>query len=218
MKKTQLIFGLGSMATMMGLAVTPLLSLAAPTHSTTVAPRPPKPATIKQDSSAGFEVLPGTLSLNQVPSLRFGKTNISEIIRGTTLKNPAIANSLQVTDYQGTHEGWQLMVGMSHFENGSQRQSANLELGLSKTKTDNAQTAGPMSKVALASTEMKNGTVSNYTTVWSAKKQTGQGVNHADVTAAETNLKLTNPQISKGTYSANLFWTLQVGPEAAAAE
>lgn len=217
MKITKLTAGIGGVVTVMGLAFTPLTSIAAPVFGTTVTPKPNKP-TSNQKSTAGFEVLPGTLSLNQVPTLKFGGATVAEIVRGTTLKTPDVSNGLQVTDYQGTHEGWQLMVGLSHFENGSKRQSGNLALGLSKKQTDNLQTAGPVETVSLTSQEAKGGVITNPKPVWTAKRQTGQGINYADVVASGTSLKLTNPMVSKGAYSASLFWTLQAGPEAAAAD
>ncbi|AYM02311.1 WxL domain-containing protein [Levilactobacillus yiduensis] len=178
-------------------------------------------------SNAEFTVMPGTLTLNQVPNVVLENTSVKSIASGNadlTVTDTAPTagtaydgnnnGTLNVTDYRGNSAGWSVTVGMGPFTSGSSTVSdATLTLDQTTGALDNTATAVPTS-VKLSQSTVSNDWISNPQLLWDAAAGTGQGDNTA-TTAATSNLQITKQaNIAAGTYDATLYWALQNAPAA----
>ncbi|AUI78391.1 MULTISPECIES: WxL domain-containing protein [Lactiplantibacillus] len=237
MRTFKVMTGLSSGVTLLSLALMPLAAFAAGPGTadgnlTTVSTGYVADSTGNAEalSNAQFTVMPGELTLNAVPNIALGSTNVKNIASGPTTLNATSGNTsggagydgngrgnLNISDYRGNHAGWSLTVGMGPFSAGAATiDTATLNLNMTKGTVDNTDTSAP-SALSLSQSTVTNGWVASPATLWSASAATGEGDNTA-TTATSSNLQVAKQSnVSAGTYSATLYWTLQNAPAAAAA-
>ncbi|WEE34855.1 WxL domain-containing protein [Lactiplantibacillus paraplantarum] len=237
MRAFKLMTGLSGGVTALSLALMPIAALAAGPgkaegNLTTVSSGYVADSTGNAEalSNAQFTVMPGELTLDAVPNIALGSTNVKDIASAGAALNATSANTsggngydgngsgnLNVSDYRGNHAGWTLTVGMGPFSSGPATiDSATLNLNMSKGTVDNSGTAAPTA-LTLNQSEVTNGWVASPQTLWNAAANTGEGSNTA-TTATSSSLQVgKQSNISAGTYTATLYWTLQNAPAAAAA-
>lgn len=237
MRTFKLMTGLSGGATLLSLALMPLAALAAgpgtaSNNLTTVSSGYVADSTGNAEalSNAQFTVTPGELTLDAVPNIALSSTNVKNIASAATTLNATSSNTsggsgydgngsgnLNVSDFRGNHAGWTLTVGMGPFSSGAAKvDSATLNLNMTKGNADNANTAAPTA-LSLNQSEVTNGWVASPQTLWNAAADSGEGSNTA-TTATSSSLQVgKQSNISAGTYTATLYWTLQNAPAAAAA-
>lgn len=206
----------------LGLAVTPKLT----THAAEVSDLGIVTTTDKSGtatSTAQFTATAGNLTLDRVPDMNFGETNVEDLVNGTTLnykdssvtqldnaKDGQLQNQMKVTDYRGSNAGWTLSANAGAFTNDSDSSVMNVT---SLSFTADGATIGTSSDANSAlSTNSFSG---SDTQVWGATAGNGAGVNTADVKAnGATLVTAATPRATAGTYRAPITWTLSAAPSA----
>lgn len=237
MRTFKIMTGLSGGVTLLSLALMPIAALAAGPGTaqgnlTTVSAGYVADSTGSAEalSNAQFTVMPGELTLDAVPNIALGSTNVKDIASASTTLNATSGNtsggagydgngsgSLDVSDYRGNHAGWTLTVGMGPFSSGPAKvDTATLNLNMAKSSVDNSSTAAPTA-LSLSQTEVTNGWVASPQTLWNAAADSGEGANTATTTTSSSLEVGKQANISAGTYTATLYWTLQNAPAAAAA-
>jgi hypothetical protein len=161
--------------------------------------------------TAEIGFLSGELELLSVPSFKFGTQNISA---GTT-EYPAesVTGSAQVSDLRGVKRGWELNVSLSEFE-------SSTELGLktlpgSYIKIENSTISplnGQTGTPPTAETDIQIPSDNTQTSVITAAEEAGKGAWQIDWANADVKLVVLAGTAYAGMHTANLTWTLQVGP------
>lgn len=200
MKKTSIMIawaialGLVSMPTAHVLGADDGSQAAAPTSSTVTQQ--------STTSKATFEVTGGALTLEEVPSFKFGSIGIQDLAADKPASVTGTGSgNLKVSDYRGTNAGWTVSANLGDFQNGKETLKAtSVTLAAGKIQTDNNAVAiGP------------NNIQGADTPVWGAAVGDGAGVTTVSENAATLNL-LTNKKAVAGTYIGTITWTLSATP------
>lgn len=206
----------------LGLAVTPKLTThAAEVSDLGIVTTADKPGTAA--STAQFTATAGDLTLDRVPDMNFGDTNVKDLVTGTTLnykdsnvtqldnaKDGQLQNQMKVTDYRGSNAGWTLSANAGAFTSDADSSTLNVT---SLSFIANGATIGTDSNAngALGTTSFSG----SDTQVWGATAGNGAGVNTADVNAnGATLVTAATPKATVGTYRAPITWTLSAAPSA----
>ncbi|MFC6200380.1 WxL domain-containing protein [Lactiplantibacillus nangangensis] len=190
MTKSQQLSGLLSFLLLIG---TPLTTLAADTSDKPIDP---------QKSTTGFEIIGSNLQFSSFSDFKFESDKAENIINHeVTLHSIDKEHTLAIQDYRGTHEGWTLSATMSNVtEKDSGRTIKQPTLTLNPTlSTADSQKLAPNKNIRLTPTTTQP--------VLNVAENSGEG----NTQLSFTNTTITIPKqydISAGTYTADLKWTL----------
>ncbi|WP_164509939.1 WxL domain-containing protein [Lacticaseibacillus porcinae] len=187
--------------------------------------------TDSKNTTAQFGVSGGTITIDEVPDLRFNDITVEKAVStGDDLKlssgtvdqltgaTDGKANTqIKVTDNRGTNEGWSLSAQTGQFLFGSGTATSPADINVTGITFN---TVGVSSTGASANAFITTGSITDSGTVlWTADdsrtattQNYGTGTNTAKVTDAT--LALAQSKNAKaGTYRAPITWTLTTGPD-----
>lgn len=188
-------------------------------------------ATINDDKQGGtsiaeFTIDAGSLSLEKVSDLHFSKDGknptIADFTSDQTLKldNTPVSSTLGqtsdsdlqaiVSDYRGSHDGWDLAVKMTDFTSTTNTNDKITNSTLNLTAKDSS------TGVAVADANASVATNGTDVTLVSAGADTGTFENTFDLSDSTLTIPA-NKTIQAGTYQSTVTWTLSSTPKAAAA-
>lgn len=211
MKKVSL-FGAAVVATILVLAPAVPVSAADNTAGTST-----------DTSQAVVQVLPGQLTLYNVPDMNFGTVTVDEV--ATTDKvasfvdsvvdggNKHTTGNIEVNDFRGNSAGWHVRAALSDF---SSTTDATVLTGTIDLGTPDVDSTGvtPGDDDLTAGGESLVSGVENATTVFNAVTGYGQAVNTATVGTDATLTIDKNTLVTPGLYTATINWELANTPDA----
>lgn len=191
MQKSQQLSGLLSFLLLIG---TPLTTLAADIQK----PDNPEP----QKSTTDFKIVGDGLHLVSFSDFNFQqKGSVNKIINGDEILSTNTDHTLTIQDYRGTHEGWNLSVSMSPLTTKDHdRTIKQPTLTINPTlSTADSQKLAPNKNIRLTPTTTQM--------VLNAAENSGEG--NTQLSFADTTITIPKQyDISAGTYTADLQWTL----------
>lgn len=191
-------------------------------------------------STAEFAVTAGKLTLDAVPDMHFKSTTVKSIAtagsNGVVLayQNGTVTKKInstgievdkdtfdgnhkgliRVSDFRGTGAGWNLSVSLGQFKNGNDEES---DYTLKGTTLKFSAITNSDVEVPAAITVESGATTA--VPVATADVKTGMDINDFTIDSEKTTLTIAkNADVQKGTYQADLTWTLANTAENKAAQ
>lgn len=176
---------------------------------------------VQANSTAEFDLTPGTLALIAVPNIYFKSGSVASLITGartldmdmdtaTTTNNTDHdgnnARTIQVLDYRGNNAGWRLSGSLGDFTSGSTKVTAT-SITLAGTTSGDNTTA-----IALSGANFGGGHVASLLI---APEGEGAGNTEVEVTSGALALAKDTKAVA-GTYQATVNWQLIAQPTPAA--